>query len=166
MYITLSLHLCMATTITALYKSFKQLTAGGFLVNANAEVKSAIEKASDWAIELNKDQLEMGLRSDGSKVEPFYLSDSYARKKNQRNNRPGFGVPDLKNTGNFYAGFYAVVKNNDLQIKSSDEKSQKLQDKYGKNIFGLTKDSKNIYLQVVREEVIKVVERKTGLKAS
>ena len=156
----------MANTVTELYFKMKQLTAGGFIVNANSEIKYAIQKASDWAIELNKDQLESGLDSFGNKISPGYKNFDYANEKNKRNKRPGFGVPDLKNTGGFYSGFYAKYDKNNISINSSDEKTPALIKKYGKEIFGLTKESRNVFSDVVREEIIKVIEQKTGLKAS
>lgn len=83
-------------------------------------------------IRYNHSQLEKGIRSDGTKINPFYVSLKYKNR---------FNPVDLYLEGDFYKSFkVAVVKGNDvlLLIWASDFKAPFLKGDYGKEILGLT----------------------------
>lgn len=89
-------------------------------------------------------QLKLGIDSKGQKLKPKYSRVRYARAKNSVNPLPGLGTPDLKLTGSFYSNFYLTAKNKEFELFSSDDKADKLQAKYGKDIFGLTVENNKI----------------------
>lgn len=105
-----------------------------------------IQSSSKNAADLNRGQLKRGIDSEGDKITPSYYSLSYAIDKNNKNSLPGFGTPDLFQTGAFSAGIYSqVVAGKKIIFGSTDFKSLKLVEKYGAKIFGLTKENKKTY---------------------
>lgn len=145
-----------------LLKSFQSLDLDG-------EARRIIERRSstDEIKRLNKEQLyNFGVDSEGVKLKR-YASNYYAKEKNYDNRRPGFGVPDLYVTGKFYKGFYTSISPNKIEISSKDSKTQKLIDNYTPDIFGLTDDNETYFaIRTLRPEIIKYIERITGLKAT
>jgi hypothetical protein len=51
------------------------------------------------------------------------------------------GVVDLKLTGDFYSGFFALTDSFPITFSSNDSKAESLELKYGKEIFGLDQES-------------------------
>lgn len=152
-------------TVKELYLKFKSLSAGFASVNASSEIANAVKNTEEWLVELNKEQLSYGLDSLGQKLIQ-YRSFSYALDKEKMNPKPGFLIPDLKLTGKFYSGFFAKYEGKKIVFGSIDSKSDSLVEEYGKPIFGLTKENKEYYQNnILKEEILRIVERKTGLKA-
>lgn len=89
-------------------------------------------------IDLNTNQLFSGVDSKGFLLKPPYADINYKDFKQTLNPK---GVVDLKLTGDFYDGFFAKVDKFPLVFGSTDEKSSELESKYGKDIFGLSKNS-------------------------
>ena len=93
-------------------------------------------------IDLNLSQLEEGIDAEGQAIEPEYEYEEYAKLKKSMGSRAPFGTPDLKLEGDFHSGFYGEPYNtvnegmSGLFVDSRDEKSEKLQRKYGL-IFGI-----------------------------
>lgn len=159
------LYICVMSSVKQLYHKFKELSAGFASVNASSEIGNAIKNTEQWMVELNKEQLSHGINSLGQKLMP-YNSLTYALRKEEMNPLPGFGVPDLKYTGAFYGGLFAKYQGGKIVFGSTDSKTDELRGKYGVSIFGLTKENEQFYKDnILREEIIKIVERKTGLKA-
>ncbi|KIO75574.1 hypothetical protein TH53_19745 [Pedobacter lusitanus] len=113
---------------------------------------------------LNQIQLyNHGIDANGNLLTP-YKSDSYARKKFSRNPGPGFGQPDLKDTGEFYQDYTLSANRTDYELDSSNMKSSALKKHYGDAIFGLTKDNKKVYaLGVFYSAIQRYITFKTGL---
>lgn len=88
-----------------------------------------------FILDKNKEQLYSGVDANNESL-GNYKSEFYANYKLQKN--PA-GVVDLKDTGDFYNAF--KLDNTDYEISSTDEKTKSLTAKYGKNIFGLTKEN-------------------------
>lgn len=105
---------------------------------------AANNTAEDWA-ELNREQLLHGLNSQGQPVGE-YRSPVYAEVKNRINPLPGFGVPDLKNTGAFHDAIFMRAKGGQVITSSSDWKLSVLEKKYGKSILGLNSEYKKLYI--------------------
>lgn len=144
-------------TINGLLKKVETL-------DLRSEAPKLVQQTSYEIIVLNQQQLYSGLEADGDKARPEYKSKYYAKKKNQQNPKPGFGVPDLFATGAFYKGFAVAIKGDMYEIGSVDSKSDRLEKQYGKQIFGLTKKNKEKYAKGVLYEGIKrYVTGKTGL---
>jgi|GEM_PF-1068376 len=134
-------------------------------LNMPLAVQESLKSTAFEAIKLNQNQLRLkGQKSDGSFLKD-YQSESYAEYKNFLNSSPGFGRPDFYDTGDFQDGFYVQVKTNSLIFGSVDEKSDKLEARDGKEIFGLTKENKKVYaVQFVKPELFAYITRVTGLK--
>lgn len=49
----------------------------------------------------------------------------------------------LRDTGDFHRSFYVVAGSESFEITASDEKTEALKLKYGKEIFGLTEESRD-----------------------
>jgi hypothetical protein len=102
-------------------------------------------------IRLNQDQLLLeGIDADGKKLAP-YRSENYAARKRLLN--PA-GVTDLRLTGKFYAGFFVTVEDFPLIFGSTDSKTDKLIEKYGEKIFGLTEESKRYFMDNYLKEAL------------
>lgn len=111
-----------------------------------------VRQSDETILDLNRGQLLQGLTPQGTKLKPDYRNERYKRAKNRANPLPGFGTPDLKLTGKFHSNFYLTAQNGELEFFSSDTKTSKLIDKYGKdNIFGLTVQNN----EVLNYEIIK-----------
>lgn len=132
-------------------------------LNLRSEVPNIIKRDSADIILLNQTQL---LHGEDSRTRNFkdYASDSYAKKKYARNPLAGFGIPDLRDTGEFYNDFYLEVTTATFEIDSKNFKTTGLMKKYGFELFGLTKENKKVYATgVFYTKLQKYVSLKTGL---
>lgn len=122
----------------------------------NEQLLRIVQEESNFIIDLNQSQLLSGIDSKGSEFED-YSSKSYATFKNRLNPIAGFGRPDLKLTGSFYNEMYLQFssKGFPVEIFSRDEKTASLVGKYGKDLFGVTKDN----LENLRDHIKPKVEQ-------
>lgn len=104
--------------------------------NSEKELLTIATLYEDNLTQLNKDQLQDSIDANG---EPLgeYKSISYANLK-------GRITVDLKLTGAFYDGFFTQSEQFPILFDSVDKKTSMLKEKYGKEIVGLTKQSKSI----------------------
>ena len=109
----------------------------------SAEAETIVSEIQELILNYNRGRLLKGQDAQGQKITPDYSRVKYARAKNQMNQLPGIGTPDLKVTGKFYAEFYLTSQNGKFEIFSSDWKSKALSNKYG-DIFGLTIEDEHI----------------------
>ena len=106
------------------------------ILNSIDPIKEAgigMEEAKDKVIDLNHQQLLKGQRADGSSLgtyRPFTIA-----KRREKGRQTSF--VDLFYEGDFQNKFDLRVSSDTYEIFSTDSKSDKLQDKYGDNIFGL-----------------------------
>jgi len=130
-------------TVVDLLNSLKQF-------DLKAAITQSIEETDDAYIELNtQKQLFKGYDSTGSQMQPLYKSPYYAKKKNQMNSAPGYGVPDLKLTGSFYQNMKARVESDALILDSDVDYAQYLEKNYeADKIYGLTEDNQEQYNEV------------------
>lgn len=132
-------------------------------INLATEIPKIIEETSDTIIKLNQQQLyAQSIDSDGIKLE-LYSSPIYALDKQRRNPLPGFLHPDLYNSGALYGGMYVAVTPNTFTVGSRDSKEPKVELKYGKAIWGLTKENKAVYSKIVNDRISLYIASKTGL---
>jgi hypothetical protein len=72
--------------------------------------------------------------------------------------KAGLGQPTnrvtLKDTGDFHDSFFARFVGKNIAIGATDEKAEKLEDRYGKAIYGLTDDNLQEVIDMVRPEMI------------
>lgn len=120
-----------------------QETANGLpdlAVKAMVDVKEEI-------IDLNVDQIEHGVGSDGDTLGE-YASDSYANLKKSLGSKAPKGVFDFKLTGDFLGGFYtepyfgSTFDSSGLFIDSRDSKTEKLDKLSNFRTFGIAPTNK------------------------
>lgn len=134
------------------------------IVDATAE---AMIENDQQVLTLNKAQLyNAGLKNDND-IAGLYRSVGYALEKNRMNPKPGYGVVDLKLTGQFYSQFYLKVSNDSYEIGSTDSKAEALVKRYSPLIFGLTPESRlKAWQDFLRAAVVKSLAEHTGCKIS
>lgn len=66
----------------------------------------------------------------------------------------------LKDTGDFHRGIFVKKQGENLIIDSTDEKSAKLQEKYGENIFGFTAENKTTLKKQTHQKIVNYVKSK------
>jgi len=124
-------------TIAEAYRRFGML-------NLREQVPVIIELTSDEIILLNQAQLyKSSLDSLGNNLGGYYF-ELYENLKKELNPTLG-GLVDLYLRGDFYSGFFVSIEEDTFVIGSTDSKSDDLESKYGKAIFGLSDESKAIY---------------------
>lgn len=103
-------------------------------------------------LDLNvEDQLfQQGIDSEGQAITPGYapLTISIKRQKGQPTDRV-----TLRDTGYFHRSFQISYGNDAFGIYATDPKSQKLERKYGSEIFGLTDDSLQEAIELAKPDI-------------
>lgn len=125
------------------------------------ETAKAMGETSEIAVQLNRDQMFAGIRSDGSEITPKYRPLTQFLKS--REGRP-FDRVTLNDTGSFYRLTFLRITGNEYELDSTDDKSAKLKTKYGDKIFGLTPQSKTQWLPSVQSVMVRSIAGKTGLR--
>jgi hypothetical protein len=128
-----------------------------------------MQSISAEIVDYNLKQLSQGLTSSGVLISPRYRNPAYAGYKQGLNSAAGFGVPDLKLSGDFYAGFYIQIQGMSFTFGSNDSKSALLEGVYSANggIFGLSDESKiELVENDLKPKVIEYLTQKTGLPKS
>ncbi|WP_182513580.1 hypothetical protein [Rufibacter quisquiliarum] len=104
----------------------------------------------------NADQMEAGLRADGTRIEPDYTENT--KRIKQVKGQP-FDRVTLKDTGAFHNSIRMIAQDNEFLLKGDDPKTVALKMKYGDAILGLTEenteDLKQAYLKEGLRERIK-----------
>ena len=113
-------------------------------------VLRVIKENESYAIELNLQQLDAGKDRLGIRLPPY--TPAYAEFKGRK-------IPDLKLTGAFWDGFTLLTEKFPVTITSTDEKTLKLVERYGSNIFNLsevnTKKFAKYVQPFIKEEIRK-----------
>jgi hypothetical protein len=135
-------------TIIEMKKRFESL-------NTDKVIDESLEEVSPLIADRQKDQMREGKNAKGGKI-GRYRNAGYARMKNSMNPIPGFGVPDLLLTGAFYSEIFAEPRGDKMVISSTNEKVAKLEDRFGKDIFGLNPPTK---AELIREDLKPVLMR-------
>ena len=94
--------------------------------------KAYVIKNEESVLELNKDQLQRGERSDNTEIDPYYKVFSYKNR---------LSPVDLRLTGAFYRSFKIKYTDKGFYIYATDRKTGKLLAKYGEDVLGLTEHS-------------------------
>ena len=110
-------------------------------------IEATIEETAADYIRLNtEEQLFKGIDANGAQLQPLYKSKSYAKKKNEMNATPGYGVPDLKLTGSFYKSQKLAVNGDQINLDSDVDHAQYLEKNYGaEKIYGLDDENQETY---------------------
>ena len=125
-------------------------------------VGACLEETKEPIIGLNTSQLyDEGVDKNGNKLQPYRSRgenyESYAAMKHRMNPKPGFGNPDLFLTGEFQHSMNLRVEGEVFEIDSTDTKTNKLREKYGDQIFGLTDESKQEAWCIVRPPLVEKI---------
>lgn len=114
----------MADELDIFINKIKELS-----IELPALVTQAAKNVEAELADLNVSQMNEGILSTGGKITPQY-SNAYANFK-------GFKTPNLKLEGDFHSGVFADAKTDYIEFDSTDYKTEKLEDKYSSNIFGI-----------------------------
>lgn len=109
-------------------------------------------------IKLNvEDQLyDKGVDGNGNKLNPPYAESTKVRKrkKGQPTNRV-----TLKDSGEFYKGFYLWYEEDGFSIQVDDIKTKYLVNRYGKDIAGLDRESMDKMRRMIGEKIIVKIQK-------
>jgi hypothetical protein len=114
-------------------------------LNTDSIIEQAFDDTASDFVANQKEQLESGFDRNGNRLRK-YASNTYARKKQAMNSKPGLGNPDLKLTGAFHRGIVMTANGNVVLTGSSDPKGPKLEEKYP-TALGLGGPFKEAYLE-------------------
>ncbi len=143
-------------TIKGLYDKIKK-------VDTELVIQDSMEEVSPLITDRQKGQMLEGVNSKGARI-GRYRSGAYAQMKAAMNPIPGFGVPDLLLTGQFYKSIFTEVRGDKVLTDATDEKTQSLVNKYGEEIFGLNKATKSELIKGdLRPVFMKNIRKATGL---
>ena len=121
--------------------------------------EEAVIENKDKIVILNQSQLHAGQTTKERNIRPKYTK-SYLKRKNKLSSYEApDGVPDLYLTGEFYNEMDVIVENEEYFITSFDEKNVWLSERY-KDIFGLTKKSKEEATKLVSNTFLKKISYK------
>lgn len=133
-------------------------------VDVKTESVNIIIDSQPELIKKNQEQLHEKGQDKNNVSLKSYHSPFYAAEKLKLN--PA-GVTDLKLTGALYGGMYLNISSTSFKIGSSDEKEGDLERKYGKDIWGLSKENLSEFAKGTFYDKLKAyITGKTGLKFS
>jgi hypothetical protein len=119
-------------------------------------IKESVKENDNVIIDtITEQQLQKGIRGDGQKIGEYKNKD-YQKYKKQINPQAR-GFVDLKLEGDFYKGFVLKEDGNFQTIYSKDEKAEKLEKKYGSEIYILT--DKN-HKAIVKDYILPTLQTK------
>lgn len=137
-----------------------QMTRNWANLNLYKEAEEVVLSMSDELVELNREQLREGEKSDRTNIRPKY-TPKYRSYKARNKGYTLDGTPNLINEGNFYKGFVTRIKGvNKYAIDSNDSKTSKLVERYTSLIFGLTNESKYLIQPKVQSRLVERIESK------
>lgn len=125
-------------------------------INIHDAAQNAIARTGSTFVDLQRDQLYQGLRSDGEPIVPPYSSSTVSRKK--KKGQP-FDVVTLRDTGSYYSGIAIDVDGDKIRIESSDSKDADLTKKYGKNLLGLGPGKRAEYIPTLLPVLIDEIKK-------
>lgn len=118
----------------------------------DAQAVRIIAEIQEKILDYNREgQLfEKGIDSTGSLLKPYSpYTVALKKQKGEVYNRT-----TLLDAEDFYKGFFLTAKDGLFEIDSSDNKTDDLTAKYGKNIFGLTTDNEGKINEEIYEKLL------------
>lgn len=135
------------TKLKSLLKALKTISLTELLLKA-------IELNEEFIVYLNTEQLrDKGITNTGQSISSYAPYSDYTILKKTENNtltNNNSSIVNLRETRDFHLEFYLEVKGDQIMFWSGDDKTDKLVEKYGTQIFGLTKQS----IKIANEEVL------------
>lgn len=120
------------------------------------EIFEIVKDQEHVAVDLITSQLMHGHDGEGKSLGE-YKYPWYAEFKKTLNPR---GVVDLKLEGDFHASIFIESNGFPVMFNASDEKADKLIDKYGEDILKLSKDNLTVFARGYLDDPIKALYRK------
>ena len=112
-------------------------------LNDGVYVRKSLEDHKAQVIKANVDQLyEYGVNRLGVRIDSYAPYAPYTVFLKKQRGQP-YDRVTLRDTGAFHKSFEIVFEPAEFYITASDPKTQELVDKYGANIFGLTRENIN-----------------------
>lgn len=134
-------------------------------LDIDAIAENSILETGNEMVQLNRDQMLAGLRSDDTKIKPEYSGTTIVEK--ERKGQP-YDHVTLYDTGEFQGEMVLTVTKEQAFITSLSEKTDKLEEKYDTtkgHILGLGPTRHNRYLnEYLRAKWKQKVEAATQLK--
>ncbi len=149
----------MGTTIAEMATRWKML-------NLPKEVPEIIKQTKADIVTLQQQQMYEGRDAENEAIMPQYAPKTIFIKTQKRKPPQPVDRVTLKDTGAFYKGMRVTnITKKSFFIDSRDRKDQKLEDKYGKSIFGLNLPSRIGYVNEYFFPLLKeYIESVTKLK--
>lgn len=150
------------STIDALYQDCLKLDLKG-------EIPQLIVDNGAEAGHLVETQLAQGQLSTGASITPEYANTYYSRKKESMNSTPGYGVPDLKYSGDYYKSIGVALKSEQEYVIESDVPyaNDPQITQYGEDLLKLSDDNLTIFAEKTLLPAIgKYIKEITGLELS
>ena len=117
-------------------------------------VQDALNEEKEYILILQKQQLAKGEKADGTST-PRYSPKTIRVREAEGNPVKGERIA-LYDTGEFWNKMWALAVNGELEIYSSDGKTEMLLATYGENVLGLTDDN----IEQLFERVIPIIQDK------
>ena len=137
-------------TILGLKRKFDSL-------DTNRVIEEVISDSTSILADLNTEQINSGIRADGSLMPDYSL-----RSVIQYGKQPG--PIRLRDTGAWQSGLYARVIGDRIQFASTDSKDAMLVERYGPEIEGLSEKFKNeAMIEKIRPEFRNKILNAVGL---
>jgi hypothetical protein len=136
-----------------LKKNLINLKQGG----VNTALQEVIIQNNKLIKDLNTEQqlFTEGVNNKGDKLREY---TGFTKQIKASKGQP-YDRTTLKDTGSFHKKFYIEVDNQGFKLDSADPKRDKLVDKYGEDIFGLTPNNKSILAQRIKLDLINKIKR-------
>lgn len=132
-----------------------------------ATVVRVMQDNAKQVVMLNQAQMLHGKKATGEQIGKYSSSPmgrEYAEIKSQMNSLAGKGNVDLKFSGSFYRGMNFKINGLSYVIKSTDWKNDHLSLKYGDDIFGLTLNNWQTFIEAAfLPDFFFIFNRETGL---
>lgn len=130
-------------------------------LNVADVVNTALLKNTDKAEDALRKQHKKGDSATG-KIGKYH-SMKYARYKSELNPEAGLGNVDLYLTGSFAEKIKASVTSDELLFTSTDNKTEKLVQKYSDSILDLNGQNNSIFADEIRVDFEQVITKITGI---
>ena len=117
-------------------------------------VQDALNEEKEYILILQKQQLAKGEKADGTST-PRYSPKTIKVREVEGNPVKGERIA-LYDTGEFWNKMWVLSVNGELEIYSSDGKTEMLLATYGENVLGLTDDN----IEQLFERVIPIIQDK------
>lgn len=134
----------MAISVMEAYRRLTTAIANGSIL------QGAIELTANQLADVNREQLDAGRDAKGDSISPAYRSNEYAKYKYGINPKPGYGIPDLKDTGSYYSKIKFYIEGSDINFYDTDSKANSIFAKYG-SVLGVYE---NTALEKYRREFL------------